>query len=108
MVAQQKEKEEKERIRREEEERKRLEEQRRREEEERKIREEEERRRAEEEARKKIGNYFQKIESRERRFYCWIVHLWVFSNFQVSIFEIKQPLSRFSEDNEETYPEFIF
>ena len=70
MVAQQKEKEEKERIRREEEERKRLEEQRRREEEERKIREEEERRRAEEEARKKIGNYFHKIESREPSFYC--------------------------------------
>jgi hypothetical protein len=68
MVAQQKEKEEKERIRREEEERKRLEEQRRREEEERKIREEQERRRAEEEARKKIGNYFHKIESREPPF----------------------------------------
>ncbi|CBY40230.1 unnamed protein product, partial [Oikopleura dioica] len=65
MVAQQKEKEEKERIRREEEERKRLEEQRRREEEERKIREEEERRRAEEEARKKIEMEKQLEEERK-------------------------------------------
>ncbi|CAG5104972.1 Oidioi.mRNA.OKI2018_I69.chr1.g1719.t2.cds [Oikopleura dioica] len=64
MVAQQKEKEEKERIRREEEERKRLEEQRRREEEERKRREEEERIRAEEEARKKLE--MEKQQEKER------------------------------------------
>merc|ERR1711953_649618 len=54
MIAQQKEEEEKERIRREEEERKRLEEQRKREEEERKKREEEEARRREEEEKRKI------------------------------------------------------
>merc|ERR1711937_356385 len=64
MIAQQKEEEEKERIRREEEERKRLEEQRKREEEERKKREEEEaRRREEEEKQRKEEEERQKLEN---------------------------------------------